>query len=129
MKFREFDLAFDLFDADDADAYEAAVKRVRAEGGARCEGESLGDTIRRQCTVVFNFFDELFGDGFHKDIFGQKANLVTCLEAFSEFVNAVEAQKLELVELAGQAGISLVPTQPVQPNRAARRAQGRNTGA
>lgn len=119
MKFRDMEVEFDIFDADDADAYEEALQKVREEGSKKEDGETMGDVIRRQCDAVFNFFDDLFDDDFHKQLFGEKTNLVECIEAFRDFVKAVEGQKSQLVGLMAEVKAD---APQVAPNRAARRA-------
>ena len=112
MKFRGMELDFDVFDAETAEAYEEAIQRVQESRNDAPQGETLSQTIRRQCERIFDFFDDLFGDGFHKQVFGERTNLRECADAFAEFTTAVSAQKTELDER-----ISLYT-----PNRAARRA-------
>lgn len=114
MKFRDKELDFDLFDAETAEAYEEAVERVREANANPPKGETLSQTIRRQCGLVFDFFDDLFGEGFHKELFGERTNLMECVDAFAEFTAAVDAQKAQLNEKISK----YAPT----PNRAARRA-------
>lgn len=115
MVFRNIEIDFDIYDADTAEIYEAAAKRTRAES-VTVTGETLADAIRRVCTSVFNFFDDVVYDGFHKDVFGEKVNLLESIKAFREFVEAVDAQKSELNELVAQTQTQAAP------NRAARRA-------
>lgn len=98
MEFHGKELDFDLFDADTAEAYEEAVERVREANANPPKGETLSQTIRRQCGIVFDFFDDLFGDGFHKELFGERTNLMECVDTFAEFTAAVEAQKAQLNE-------------------------------
>lgn len=93
MKFQDRELDFDVFDVEVAERYEAALRGVEERNRVRPKGESLSGTIRRQCGDVFNFFDDLFGEGFHKELFGDKTNLVTCLDVFAAFQEAVAAQK------------------------------------
>lgn len=119
MIFRDMDLDFDIFDADDAEAYEAAAKEVGKKSATK-PGESLADTIRRQCWAVFGFFDELFGEGFHKELFGERTNLKECLIVFREFIEAVNAQKSEF-----EAVTADISAGSAAPNRAARRAAAR----
>lgn len=114
MEFRGKELDFDLFDADTAEAYEEAVERVQDANTNPPKGETLSQTIRRQCGIVFDFFDDLFGEGFHKELFGERTNLMECVDAFADFTAAVDAQKAQLA-----ARIS--KTAPA-PNRATRRA-------
>lgn len=112
MKFRDRELDFDLFDADTAEAYEEAVERVQEANANAPKGEALSQTIRRQCEIVFDFFDDLFGDGFHRELFGERTNLMECVDALAEFTAAVDAQKAQLNEKISK----------YTPNRAARRA-------
>lgn len=114
MTFRGMDLDFDIYDADTAERYEAAVEAVSA-ASAVVEGETLSTSIRRQCSVVFDFFDGLFGDGFHKELFGARTNLMECLDVFAEFMAAVDAQRQALTARVNK----------YTPNRAARRANSR----
>ena len=119
MLFRDMDLDFDIFDADTAELYEEAAKRA-GEEAVKKPGETLADCIRRQCGAVFNFFDTLFGEGFHREIFGERTNLVECLEAFREFVGLVNAQLATLDTM-----IAEVKAEGAAPNRATRRATAR----
>lgn len=120
LKFRDFNLEFDLFDAEMAEDYEAALTKLQNALDKKPAKETLADGIRRQCTIVFAFFDDLFGEGFHKDVFGERTNLVQCLDAFAEFTRLVNDQKNALSERVSE----LKAQAPVpSPNRAARRAQ------
>lgn len=115
MKFRDLELDFDLFDADTAEAYEEAVKYVQEVNRTKPAEETLSAAIRRQCNAVFNFFDDLFGDGFHKQLFGERTNLLECIDAFAEFTGAVTEQRNALKDRVPAVA-------PAAPNRATRRA-------
>lgn len=120
MVFRNIEVDFDIYDADTAEVYESAVQTVLENAVAK-EGESLADGIRRQCNTVFAFFDTLLGDGFHKELFGQRTNMMECLQAFKEFVELVAKQREQLTALTAE----IQSTHPAAPNRAARRAARR----
>lgn len=122
MIFRDIELDFDIFDADTAEAYEAAVQETR-DMSVKKEGEALGACIRRQCGAVFTFFDALFGEGFHKELFGERTNLLECIGTFREFIQAVDEQKKGLDTLVAE-----VEAERGAPNRAARRAAARVKG-
>lgn len=113
MEFRGLELDFDIYDADQAEVYEAALERVVKDSGKKVPGETLAAGIRRQCKTVFGFFDDLFGEGTHREIFGDRANLRTCLEAFQEFTGQVNTQK--------EAMMAEFQRDLPGPNRAARR--------
>lgn len=116
LKFRDFELEFDIMDADDAEQFENALKMVRDTTNDTAVGESFAGSIRRQAEVVFAFFDDLFGEGFHREVFGERTNLAECLEAFRELVDAINGDRKEkLVRMQQLSGNGY-------PNRAARRA-------
>lgn len=120
MVFRNIEVDFDIYDADTAEVYEGAVQTV-LESAVPKEGESLADGIRRQCNIVFAFFDTLFGDGFHKELFGQRTNMMECLQAFKEFLELVSKQREQLTALTAE----IQSAQTAAPNRAVRRAAPR----
>ena len=64
MKVRDRELEFDIFDVENAEKYEAAITKVTA-ANVKVEGETLANTIRKECEVIFDFFDSIFGEGFH----------------------------------------------------------------
>ncbi len=120
MVFRNIEVDFDIYDADTAEVYEGAVQTV-LESAVPKEGESLADGIRRQCNTVFAFFDTLFGDGFHKELFGQRTNMMECLQALKEFLELVSKQREQLTALTAE----IQSAQTAAPNRAVRRAAPR----
>lgn len=52
-------------------------------------GKTRAQIMRTQCTAIFNFFDNMFGDGTSKNIFGEKVNLVTCVEAYEQVLTEI----------------------------------------
>lgn len=81
----------DIFDADSSEKYEKTIDKVIKEA-QDSKGLKLSAAIRKQCNAVFNCFDELFGDGTAKKIFGEKVNLLICLKAFDELKNGISEQ-------------------------------------
>ena len=100
----------DIYDLEVAEKFNKELNIV-SEAGSNLEGLSTPEVIRVQCTAIFKFFNELFGDGADKKIFGDKVNLVTCLKALDEFVSQVREQKGRIEEISNK----------YSPNRAARR--------
>lgn len=100
----------DIYEVEVAEKLDKELKVV-AEVGGNLEGLSTPEVIRVQCNAIFNFFNELFGEGTDKKIFGDKVNLVTCLKALDEFVSQVREQKGRIEEISIK----------YSPNRAARR--------
>jgi len=63
-------------------------------------------------TSVFRFFDDIFGDGTARKIFGSKTNLNACLNAVDELVSDADQQYAKVEERMHK----------YSPNRAVRRA-------
>jgi hypothetical protein len=102
----------DIFDADIAEKYENMLEKVVKEAKAT-EELKTSEAIRKQCSLVFECFNYLFGEGTDKKVFGEKANLIICLKAFEELVESVNEQKQEVEKI----------TSKYSPSRAQRRAK------
>ena len=104
----------DVLDADMAEKYEGALKKVVEDAKEVQEtGEtSMSVTIRKQCNSVFDCFNSIFGEETDKKVFGNKVNLLVCLKAFEELVEYANEQKKELEKM----------TNKYSPNRVQRRA-------
>ena len=95
------DFEFDLFDADCMERYDMANKQVlqKAEkiASASKSGEiGAAQSIREQCSSIFAFLDTVFGEGTHKKVFGERVNLVQCLDSYELVVQKAEEQKAAL---------------------------------
>jgi len=120
MEFRGLELDFDIYDADQAETYEAALERVIQSSRKKVTGETMAAGIRRQCRTVFDFFDDLFGEGTHQEIFGDRTNLRICLDAFREFTNQVNSQKETMMaEFQGNLPNRSARRRPAAPSRKA----------
>ena len=88
----------DIFDADVAEKYEDAMEKVSNE--MIIINDLRGsEIIRHQCRVIYNCFDELFGEGTSSKVFGDKYNIVTCLEAFEKLISSINKKALKLKDL------------------------------
>lgn len=91
----------DILDADVAERYEKAMNKL-SESEVQSQKLSLADTIRRECNLVFDFFNEVFGEGTDKTVFGTKVNYRICEGAFKEFIEYTNEQKKEIEKLASK---------------------------
>lgn len=109
------ELEYDFFDADLLDKYEDANQRVkdRIQEPTQYEGLRTGDSLRLQCNIVNDFFDEVFGEGTAEKIFHGKSNIKDHMEAFAQVADAAMSCKGELDQI----------TDKYDPNRAQRRAE------
>lgn len=119
FKIRDEEFEIDFLDADEMERIEAALQTVeRKNTREEYEGLTQSQLIRKQCGTIFDFFDEVFGDGAHKRIFKGKCNLRDALGAFEAFVQAKNNSAGELKEIADR----------YSPNRAQRRAAEHGKG-
>ena len=87
----------DLLDADCADRYEKAIEKIKVLADKENYGGlSLGDAIREQCKVIFDFVNTLWGEGTDKKLFGNKTNIRVCTEVLDNIIKGMEKQKEEI---------------------------------
>lgn len=102
MKINEVELEdIDILDLEVAEKYEKAIKDIQTIGD-KTKNMGLADGIRTQCNAIFDVFNTLFGESTDKKVFGNKVNLMTCLNAFEELVKHMNAQKDELEKFASK---------------------------
>lgn len=100
----------DIYDVEVAEKYEKALETVK-NISEEVDKMGLSDGIRYQCSLIFDFFNTMFGEGTDRKIFGNRVNLITCLKAFEEVIEQINEQKKEIDKLSNK----------YSPNRAARR--------
>ena len=81
-----------------------------AEDFARYFAKFIGTDVYKRQAIV-KVFNDLFGEGTDKKIFGNKVNLLTCLQAFDELITQTNTSRAEVEKIANK----------YSPNRAARR--------
>ena len=82
----------DIFDLEASEVIENAIEKVNKV----CESKQpskMSESIRLQCTAVFDCFNEIFGEGTDKKVFGNKVNLMDCLRAFGDLVENMAKQR------------------------------------
>lgn len=87
---------FDLMDADSAELFNRAVATLEEKEKRSKEVMGLGNIIRYSCDMIYEFFDDIFGEGTSQKMFGKAYNLRTCSEAyFDSFIPFVRSQSDE----------------------------------
>lgn len=72
------------------------IEKINAElQGMQEEIKSLSlvESIKTQCNFVFNVFNELFGEGTDKLVFGGRTNLGICTKAMMDLFLEIERNK------------------------------------
>lgn len=98
MELNGVTLEFDYYDADQLERLEKGILEVQEGCGSLPEGLKLSESIRRQCGLVFAFFDGVFGEGTARRVFGPSANLMACLDAFEAVVEEIQRQQKKLLQ-------------------------------
>ena len=92
----------DMLDADVAEKYENALSTMQKKTKESKEGLSLSEIIRKECNLVFDFFNEVFGEGTDKKVFGNKTNYKECLEALEQVIKFVGENKKDIDKIMGK---------------------------
>ena len=111
MKIRGIEVNFDFFDADDIEKFENEARKVAEVSKEKVVNMSPADVIRRECTIIENFFDNVFGEGISEKMFKGKKNLEEHMKAFEDIVKAKLDKQKELQNTFNR----------YQPNREQRR--------
>lgn len=102
MKINNIELPdLDIFEADIAEKYEKEIEKVKEES-KNFEGMKDSEVIRKSCNLVFDCFNNLFGPGTDKKVFGNKTNLLVCVNAFDELIDNVNEQKKKADAIANR---------------------------
>lgn len=109
----EFEL--DFYDADINEKIENGIEEVskviKEKMSLKKQKNSVA--IRQVCQIIFDFFDEILGEGSSKKIFKGKTSLTICIKAFEEFMNEKSRQDEYLENISKK----------YSPNRATRRSK------
>lgn len=88
MKLGNIEVDFSFTDADDLERFENGAKKVKELSSNYEKQElSVAEAIRKECEIINNFFDEVFGDKISEKIFKGKNDLKEHMELFVDIVN------------------------------------------
>ena len=88
----------DVGDLEFLEKYEAQNDIITKKMSEMDKNVRRSEAVRIQCTLVFDFFDAVFGEGTAQKIFGEKVNLKTCIDAYEEAVNGVNSLDAKLAD-------------------------------
>lgn len=87
------ELECDVLEASTIRLVEKELQKVKTIDEKINETESEADKVEKICNIMFDFFDNIFGEGTAKKIFGDKVNLGLCMDAFAEFIDQKTEQE------------------------------------
>ena len=111
MKIRGIEVNFDLLDADDIEKFESEARKVVEASKEKIQNMSYAEAIRKECNIIDNFFDNVFGKGISEKMFKGKKNLDEHMKAFEDIIKAKLDKQKELENTFNR----------YQPNREQRR--------
>lgn len=82
----------DILDLEIAEKFEKINAELQ-DIQEKIKGVSLVESIKIQCNFVFDCFNELFGEGTDKLVFGDRTNLEVCTKALMELFVELEKNK------------------------------------
>lgn len=83
----------DVADVFEMEKYEQSLDDVTRKVSIDIRGKKHSELLRLQCKAVFDFFEDVFGEGTAKKIFGESVNLSVCMETFSETIDQINKLK------------------------------------
>ena len=121
------ELELNIFEANQAEAFEKANKKVLEEKIKVDNFPELSDKIKFFCDIVYDFFDDVFCEGTADQIFEGRLNMLECLEAYTEVIEYSNGDNEKANELLGrlQRQSSSNKIEEIKQSRAQRRAQSR----
>ena len=118
MKLKDIEVEFSFTDADCIERLEKASKRVKEETEKYKKQEmDLSKAIRKECEIINNFVNEVFGEGIAEKIFKGKNDLQEHMELFTDIMNA----KIEMTKATQNLYDNLEYKAKYMPNRETRR--------
>ena len=115
------ELELNIFEATQAESFERANERVLEEKDKVNDVAGLSEKIKLYCDIVYDFFDDVFGDGTADSIFKGRQDMLECLEAYTDVVEYANSNNGKADELIARIKNQSTP-QP-ELNRQQRRAQ------
>lgn len=93
FKYRDVEVEFDISDADAAEKFEEAVKKMDESEKLVPKTGKISTIYRAQCKLIKDFFDNCIGPGSGEKICTKADNVRICYDAYDEFLKFVSAQK------------------------------------
>lgn len=97
---KEFD--FDVADAECMERYEKALNEMQKRTKATSKGETASERMKHACQLVFDFFDQVVGEGTSKQLFGEKMNFRVCFTTYQEFISDCSRECDEFTQTLNQ---------------------------
>jgi len=115
-KFGNFEVEFDPTDVAFVERYEAAAENYQNKVKAISTNGKASETMKFVCGIFFETFDDIFGAGTSKQMFGKTQSIDLCIKAFKSLIDIMNDYSETLKKLI-----------PITTNRAMKRSN-KNVG-
>nr|DAH61794.1 MAG TPA: tail assembly chaperone protein [Caudoviricetes sp.] len=89
-------LEVDLNDVSFQEKYENAFNTMAISEKDLQKAGKLSDISKGYCKMFFDLFDNIFGNGTSKKLFGEKMNVAACDDCYDSFIAFCSAQVKEI---------------------------------
>lgn len=97
MKIKGIEVDFDFLDADDIERLEKEALKVQTSSENTSKEEiPYSEAIRKECMIINEFLDNVFGEGISQQIFNGKMNLNEHIKVFEDIMREKLAQTKQL---------------------------------
>lgn len=102
MKILNEEFEFDFYDADINEKIENSIEKTSKDikNKMKLKSKKTSQVIREVCQIIFDFFDNLIGEGTSQKIFKGKTSLTVCIKAFEDFIDAKTQEEKRLEEIS-----------------------------
>ena len=95
MVINDVELEFDLLDIETFEKYEEVKEKISTID-KEIKDMTPVESMKYQCTIIFDIFNDLFGEGTDKKIFGNRTNYGKCLDALVMLIEEEARQSKEI---------------------------------
>ncbi|MBQ3415941.1 MAG: hypothetical protein IJH39_11550 [Clostridia bacterium] len=100
MNIKGIEIDFDFLDADNVEKFETEAKKVIEKTEKKEIVElSYAEALRKECEIVEDFIDNVFGKGISEQIFKGKHNLGEHIQVFQLIVDEKNKKQEELEKI------------------------------
>lgn len=93
MKVLDKDLRdIDIYDVEEMEVFETALSKLTTLEEEIKNCKTIAESMRKECYAVFDFVNEVFGEGTDEFLFGNKTNILKCTQALTEIIANVNSK-------------------------------------
>lgn len=97
MKIKNIEIDFNFLDADNVEKFEKEAQKVVEKSEENKNAKiTYSEALRKECEVVEDFIDSVFGEGLSEKIFKGNKDLLDHIKVFQDIVDEKNSKQSEL---------------------------------